>query len=176
MCDCSYEIKHVRSPTPATANVNFPTQGSFSMAKLWKLLKNNYTCWRKNWIGIQDHNQKQWRNRIKAPEISFGLICNCLICYMYYNRGDHILCFYSSHYLHFLFHFLHGLKQELAADVWVFIAQLVEHCSNFAEGSGGWWLAFVECASVKCCWNISSCIKTTFWNYINFSMQWQISL
>ena len=51
---------------------------------------------------------KQWRNRIKAPEISFGLIC-----YMYYNRGDHILCFYSSHYLHFLFHFLHGLKQEL---------------------------------------------------------------
>ena len=51
---------------------------------------------------------KQWRNRIKAPEISFGLIC----C-MYYNRGDHILCFYSSHYLHFLFYFLHGLKQEL---------------------------------------------------------------
>ena len=32
---------------------------------------------------------------------------------MYYYRGDHILCFYSSHYLHFLFHFLHGLKQEL---------------------------------------------------------------
>ena len=54
---------------------------------------------------------KQWR--IKAPEISFGLICNSLICCMYYNRGDHILCFYSSHYLHLLFHFLHGLKQEL---------------------------------------------------------------
>ena len=45
------------------------------------------------------------------------------------------------------------------------IVQSVEHCSNFVEGSGGWWLAFVECASVKCRWNISSCINTTFLDF-----------
>ena len=44
----------------------------------------------------------------------------------------------------------------------VFIAQLVEHCSNFVEGSGGWWLAFIKCASVKCRRYICSCINTTF--------------
>ena len=68
------------------------------------------------------------------------------------------------HYLHFMFHSLHELKKNsknwLAANAWVIIAQLVEHCSNFVKVSGG--CAFVECASVKCRWNISSCIKTTF--------------
>ena len=49
-----------------------------------------------------------------------------------------------------------------APNIWVFIAQLVEHCSNFVEGSGGWWLAFIKCASVKCRRNICSCINTTF--------------
>ena len=47
-------------------------------------------------------------------------------------------------------------KNWLVAKVWVFIAQLV------VVGSGGWWLAFVECASVKCRRNICSCINTTF--------------
>ena len=54
------------------------------------------------------------------------------------------------------------IKNWLAADVWVFIAQLVEHCRNLVDGSGGWWLVFVECTSVKCRRNISSCINTTF--------------
>ena len=68
-----------------------------------------------------------------------------------------------------MIHSLHGLKKEknwLAAKVWVFIAQLVEHCSNLVEGSGGWWLVFVECASVKCHRNISSCINTTFLDFL----------
>ena len=57
-------------------------------------------------------------------------------------------------------------KNGPAAKVWVFIAQLVEHCSNLVEGSGGWWLVFVECASVKCHRNISSCINTTFLDFL----------
>ena len=102
-----------------------------------------------------------------SPWDLFGLIYNCLICY--YTCDDHILYFYSSHYLYFMIHSLHGLKKEknwLAAKVWVFIAQLVEHCSNLVEGSGGWWLVFVECASVKCRRNISSCINTTFLDFL----------
>ena len=80
------------------------------------------------------------------------------------------LVFYSSRYLYFMFHSPHGLKKKksknwLTAKVWVFIAQLAKHCSNFVEGSGGWWLAFVESASVKCRRNICSCINTTFLDF-----------
>ena len=58
------------------------------------------------------------------------------------------------------FHVSNKSKNWLAANVWVIIAQLVKHCSNFVKVSGGH--AFVECPSVKCRWNISSCLKTTF--------------
>ena len=77
-----------------------------------------------------------------SPEIFLsGLICNCLNCD--YNCDGRIFISFvfpqfisSSFYVSFLLRVEMNSKNWPAPNIWVFIAQLVEHCSAYVEAMG----------------------------------------
>ena len=82
---------------------------------------------------------KQLRSSPKKKKKIFGLLRNCLNC------DSTAMVTYSIHSskqftsFHSVFHSFQGLMNSVnwpASSVWVFIAQLVEHCSANAEATG----------------------------------------
>ena len=86
---------------------------------------------------------KEWNtewNDVEAPKILFsGYFRNCLNCDSL--RWSQLISFVFPQFtsFHLVFHSFHGLMNSInwpASSVWVFIAQLGEHCSANAEATG----------------------------------------
>ena len=79
-------------------------------------------------------------NPVEAPKIFFsGYFRNCLNCDSL--RWSQLISFVFPQFtsFHSVFHSFHGLMNSInwpASSVWVFIAQLGEHCSANAEATG----------------------------------------
>ena len=79
-------------------------------------------------------------NPVEAPKIFFsGYFRNCLNCDSL--RWSLLISFVFPQFtsFHSVFHSFHGLTNSInwpASSVWVFIAQLGEHCSANAEATG----------------------------------------
>ena len=80
-------------------------------------------------------------NPVEAPK-SFLRANSQLLKLRYNGDGQILISFvfpqFTIHYFHFMFHSFHGLVNSInwpALHVWVFIAQLVEHCSANVEAT-----------------------------------------
>ena len=72
---------------------------------------------------------------------------------------------------HSVFHSFHGLKNSInwpASGVWVFIAQLVEHCSANAEATGSNPVEAPKALFVR---TISQLLKLQFTAMVTYSFQ-----
>ena len=68
-----------------------------------------------------------------------GYFRNCLNCDSLRWSHTHFICIPAVHTFHSVFHSFHGLMNSInwpASSIWVFIAQLGEHCSANAEATG----------------------------------------
>ena len=79
-------------------------------------------------------------NPVEAPKNFFsGYFRNCLNCDSLRWSHTHFICIPAVHIISFSVSFLHGLMNSInwpASTIWVFIAQLGEHCSANAEATG----------------------------------------